>query len=412
MIAAGTSDTAAGRQAPIPGGPHVQRFLDREGPHGSSLGRINVFRHAKGRLIFGDLFHTVVHLSTAKIIALFCMSYTLTHLTFAVFYFFLPHECALEIESGLDAFYLSLEIGMTIGWGIPTPYFKYPGNKSGCILGAVVVLAHTLTMHVQNALLIGVLYARTSRGTLRASSMRFSSKAVIREVQGRFYFMFQVVEGRKHQLTEAKTRCYVVLSERDPKTGALSFQQRTLRLLHPDDELGGMLLPAVPSLVVHEIDAWSALCERPEESPTHARVFPARLRRAADDADAESDEEGSEDDSHMGLRRGMSRAVSTMSSRRRSYHPTREHIEAFFAKTWVEVVVLVEGNEPVTATSIQARYSYRNEDIRFDAAFAPCVTRESNGQCVLHFERFEDLIPAPPSDTGEWVCGSRVQSRT
>ncbi|CAE7696277.1 unnamed protein product [Symbiodinium necroappetens] len=43
-----------------------------------------------------------------------------------------------------------------------------------------------------------------------AASLVFSEKAVIREIGGKFYFMFQVCESKKHQLVEAKVRCYAL----------------------------------------------------------------------------------------------------------------------------------------------------------------------------------------------------------
>eukprot|EP00438_Fugacium_kawagutii_P001851 Skav207826 [mRNA] locus=scaffold1099:213255:217758:- [translate_table: standard] len=43
-----------------------------------------------------------------------------------------------------------------------------------------------------------------------AASLIFTEKAVIREIRGRFFFMFQVCEQRKHQLVEAKIRCYAL----------------------------------------------------------------------------------------------------------------------------------------------------------------------------------------------------------
>merc|ERR1719316_1174642 len=103
-------------------------------------------------LRYGDLFHTVVHHSTVKIIALFCASYTCVHTFFSVIYWIISDPCHFEIESWLDAFFLSVQLGMTIGWGLPGhPYLKKDlRDRHGCYSGAIAILLHTLVMHVQN----------------------------------------------------------------------------------------------------------------------------------------------------------------------------------------------------------------------------------------------------------------------
>ena len=73
---------------------------------------------------------------------------------------------------------------------------------------------------LMNSFCIGVVYAPLSRALVRidpyfhsqtrARSIIFSKKAVIREVNGEWYFMFQVCERRKHQLIESHVTCYCV----------------------------------------------------------------------------------------------------------------------------------------------------------------------------------------------------------
>eukprot|EP00435_Cladocopium_sp_Y103_P067477 s41_g30.t1 len=116
-----------------------------------------------------------------------------------------------RIESLLDAMYLSLEVGTTIGWGLPgSPYMKAEGARGGCMSGIFIIYLHTLVMQIQNAIMIGLMFCRLSRGTSRAASLIFTDKAVIREIGGKFFFMIQVCEQRKHQLVEAKIRCYAL----------------------------------------------------------------------------------------------------------------------------------------------------------------------------------------------------------
>merc|ERR1712226_227922 len=80
-------------------------------------------------------------------------------------------------------------------------------------------------------------------------------------IDGHCYFMFQVCDIRKHQMVEAHVRTYTI--QHKLTDSGVAFQGRAMRLQHPDDELGGMLLMALPQLIVHRIDDWSPLC--PEE---------------------------------------------------------------------------------------------------------------------------------------------------
>lgn len=96
--------------------------------------------------------------------------------------------------------------------------------------------------------------------------------------------MFQVCELRKNQLVEAHIRLYVIRNEvecptnrgegsqplssdsnqRDVESNYGSFpansnyicfkQSCAMRLNHPNDELGSMLLLMTPQMIVHELD--------------------------------------------------------------------------------------------------------------------------------------------------------------
>lgn len=382
----GGMGSVANHQMPAPlrpGGVPELRLLDRGAAFGQSTGRIHVSRMMRREMVrklrWGDLFHTVVHHSTFKIIMLAFFSYSLAHTVFSLVYWVISDRCYFEIESWLDAFFLSVQVGMTIGWGLPGhPYLKKNLNQThGCYSGAMAILLHTLVMHILNALLIGILYARISRGTKRSSSIAFTDRAVIREIKGKLYFMFQTCELRKHQLTEAHVRCYALCApaigdggDAGLSEGPTQIMQHPMRLLQPNDELGGTLLMALPSLVIHEIDAWSPFAQK----AGCCEDFPSLARRAVDIGP-------------QGLPNG---------EKSRS-HPTRQDVESFLSNNWIEVVCLVEGFEPTTSSTIQARHSYANEDLVFDHGFAPCVSRHrsKDSSWVIDFDRFHSLVPMP-----------------
>ena len=71
------------------------------------------------------------------------------------------------------------------------------------------------------------------------------------------------------------------------------------------------------------------------------------------------------------------------------------------ADTDAEVLVLVEGIDPATSYTLQARHSYKRDDIVFGGGgfFAPCVTRDPiDGACVIDFSAFH-TISGGPGDT-------------
>eukprot|EP00518_Triparma_eleuthera_P000554 CAMPEP_0182458764 /NCGR_PEP_ID=MMETSP1319-20130603/4029_1 /TAXON_ID=172717 /ORGANISM="Bolidomonas pacifica, Strain RCC208" /LENGTH=648 /DNA_ID=CAMNT_0024657511 /DNA_START=124 /DNA_END=2067 /DNA_ORIENTATION=- len=93
-------------------------------------------------------------------------------------------------------------------------------------------------------------------------------------------------------------------------------------------------------------------------------------------------------------------AAETPRQRAKRKYQTSEQreIKAFLKDREAELVVLVEGIDVMTSATLQARHSYRWDDIVWHHTFAPCVTRKeregnprmSDG-CVIDFSKFHDL---------------------
>ena len=66
---------------------------------------------------------------------------------------------------------------------------------------------------------------------------------------------------------------------------------------------------------------------------------------------------------------------------------------AFLRETSAEIVCILEGSEPLSGCSMQARFSYTAADILVNHNFAPCVFRAPNGVCHVDFDRFHDVVP-------------------
>merc|ERR1719316_664283 len=107
---------------------------------------------------------------------------------------------------------------------------------------AVILTVQSLVNYLMSACLIGVIFQRLSRPQSRACTIIFSEKALIRRIDGADYFMFRLCDLRvQHALIEPHVRCYCV--QKHPVRG---FEMTPMRLTHPDDELGGMLLMSIP----------------------------------------------------------------------------------------------------------------------------------------------------------------------
>jgi len=75
--------------------------------------------------------------------------------------------------------------------------------------------------------------------------------------------------------------------------------------------------------------------------------------------------------------------------------PTRLEVEQFLQRRYMEVVVIVEGIEPTTSCTLQARHSYLfPEDITWDADFADCMLPgTATSPCTVDLGRFHELVP-------------------
>mmetsp|Transcript_76822 Transcript_76822/g.223033 ORF Transcript_76822/g.223033 Transcript_76822/m.223033 type:complete len:978 (-) Transcript_76822:103-3036(-) len=416
------------------GEPFVEtRFLDRKGPFGQSTGQWNVQHWADAKLRRGiqslyrsDAYHSFLDGSLFLQLLIYTLVYLIVFLGFAPMYWSISGRCGLEIESFGQAYYLSLETMVTIGYGVPDTYYN------DCWEGAVVLTVQSLLQMFLNALVIGSVFVRITRPQARANTILFTEKAVIHEIDGSLYFMFQACETKHHDLLEAHIRCYCIRYDRTVSNG---YQIFPMRLQHPDDQQGASLLMALPSKVVHRIDAWSPL------SPTSAlKELPGNAHAdlaAAFNTHAWPEVPQRQVDADGGIQQTMvctvcGESFPTMEGLRRhvnysaasdpangvpeakrhvpwstEHHnvPTsttvlRQDIEDFLSSQYIEIVVLLEGVEPTTSCSVQARHSYLfPEDIVWDRTFADCIELGTDERaCAVDLGRFHDLVALDPDD--------------
>lgn len=293
----------------------------------------------------------------------------------------------------MEALYFSLSTMTTIGYGVSDYYF------GGCWTPLLLVLWQVCCAITFDAVAVGLLFHRISRGTKRGKNIIFSDKAAIQQVNGVWYFLFRMGELRQYHLIEATVRCYCVKHERLPvsatnnategdsdvtanlgnpssavEINTTHFVSRPMRLKHPDEAYGSHLWMGLPQVIVHRMDSQSPLIP---PSPTWY------------------------DDQGMGH---PTPPILSQDEEQGSNAVIANSLEDFWWDRNVEVVVLVQGVDEATGATTQARHSYKASDLRWNHTFVPCaqpaprIRRLSTRQSLaveVDFSRFHEMEPAP-----------------
>jgi len=280
----------------------------------------------------------------------------------------------MDINNHMEALYFSLSTMATIGYGTSDYYF------GDCWTPFILVLLQVFSAIVFSALAVGLLFQRISRGQKRGRTIVFSDTAVIRKVGGSWYFMLRVAELRKRHVIGAKVRLYCVMHERCPvsvpggdeegvELETAYFVSHPLSLLNgpssseinneeganPNFTYEQNILMGLPHVVVHRLDSFSPML------PPRPRWYNER-----------------------GTSHSLGVSISTTSSegdRQTCANAdvvaqgitSNKDIADFFHDRQAEIIALLEGTCEVTGMALQARQSYRLEDISFHHTFAPCV---------------------------------------
>ena len=265
----------------------------------------------------------------------------------------------------------SLQIQSTIGFAAPGA--AHWARSAGV---TAAITAQALLTVLFNVFLLGTLFARLSSAKNRAISVRVSSVAVVRECPLPV-LEFRVGEIRKHQLLNLRVNAYLFFHNGDKL-----FQREKLKL-NPSD---GIFL-AVPTELQHVLDEtsplWTLLSLQAKRSfdcevcgePLRSRE--SRLKHLTFFADAKH--------------------KSVLASASAVERPSMESVTRLMkaSERYWEVVIVVEGTEPITGSPIQARHSYCLSDVWFNSEFVKCWTvTESDGggkKIVVDFDLFSQV---------------------
>lgn len=306
-----------------------------------------------------------------------------------------------------NAFAFALETLTTIGYAVPYDKGDFFNSCPGMLL---LIYCGSITWILLNALIVGLIIGRLARASSRANQIIFSEKGSICCVRNRFYFLFQVCEASffaYRPVVEANVRVYAVLHEQDPtSTNRAFFQTRGMRLTNPNDELGGKLFLATPQVVTHAIDQWSPLfppraLARPSycEDEGQGYHFPGVVYRESDREVAMAGEgrpatavpppaahnvEGAEPKPAVGDSASEAELLAMQQE-------IRDHL----SRSELEVIVVLEGIDPHTSSTFQARHSYTAQEIVFDQMFVPSLSVGRDGRAVFDWNAFHEHQPVP-----------------
>lgn len=267
------------------------------------------------------------------------------------------------------------------------------------------------------------LFTRLSRTENRSHQIVFSNKAVIRRestddghnsdrlvLEVRVYNM-----DAKHPVAEERVRMVLVHPSRTETFRKTNYAR--LRIFSPNDELTSPLFSSIPSLITHHIDSYSPLMPstyRPKEEASsnrpgdmvgsyglslrevdcwtgnrdrgipcsvcgvgfstydklwnHIRNYQIMEKNSSMKIEGSHQQLGSQgDEPNMAVKPKI---------------PSLAELQMLWAESNMELIVAVEGIDPLMSGTFMALQSYQSEDIVFGARFEDCIVDDGTGKKV------------------------------
>jgi len=401
------------------------RMVARDLPFHQSRNRMNVRNIDPHRWLWKlqilDWFHTLLRFPIGVAVGILLGVWIFLVVAFAVAYWYEDNvgykivDCGMgltasESLSMSGAFAFSLETWTTVGYGLPGTSYAF--FEKGCYGIQGMIFLEMVCSMMFNSFMFAFFFALMSKSEFRSTQIIFTNKLLVNIEQDKAYVRLQCYDiDSAHPLVEAHARMYFL----DHK-----LRMHPLRLMDPNDDLGGVLYPSVPADIVHHIDHHSALCPpgvrhelqhciasshgmalRSLDSYVGNRdqfvcpvcgdafgtlerwklhvEYNARLEASMSESDLPPDK------SHRGLLAKLPPYPRPM---------VLEEVQQYIEKTLSEIIVVVEATDPQLSGSFQALQSYKYEDIVFGAEYAKCMSTvyEANDGATfcVDMEQFHD----------------------
>mmetsp|Transcript_457 Transcript_457/g.501 ORF Transcript_457/g.501 Transcript_457/m.501 type:complete len:496 (+) Transcript_457:201-1688(+) len=318
----------------------------------------------------------------------------------------------------------SLETCTTVGYGLPNDSNNF--FEPECRSFQIAIALQMVWSMLFNAFLTAFLWCRFARCEARGAQVLFSDKAIIEQRDGKWLFHIRMYDvDSRLPVVEAHVRFYCaswIDYDNQVKRSEQPHLLESMRIMHPDDELGSVIFTSVPINATHHIDFYSPLtpphlrknlnyltghglilrevdqisgsipgCVCPvcgetyETFDTLERHF--KFNRILEEADDKVPLEGTHKDPNM---------LMQLPKLTKKLEITKQDLIDNLRDK--EIICVVEGIEPVVSGTFQAIHSYKLEDIKFDSCFAPCVF-DYNGKIVVDLDEFHQILPRRKSRT-------------
>jgi hypothetical protein len=329
--------------------PSIQRLMKRDMSMKQSWGRFNLKRlGVRHGLLSHNFFFLLLTVKAWKLVLGCFTVYMVAWVAFAAWWFQISDACNIGLNTYRSALYLSIETMMTIGYGVPDPFFN------DCWEALPLIICQSFVGLLIDLAIVGMLFQRLSRSFARASTLVFSDKLLLRRRENHVELALRIAEMQARPLLQVVMQAYVVLHRRDVQNAPAidddteaHCEDVIVRALHLQglDDNNNALLCAIPMTITHTIDRESPLspCNRYAMNMTHD---------------------------------------STLS----------ETITNLRSMPYLEVIVMVSGTEESTGNAVEGRQSYIIQEIVSGHEFGRCVTVNQEGVHCVDFDHFNDIF--------------------
>ncbi|XP_056596392.1 ATP-sensitive inward rectifier potassium channel 11 [Triplophysa dalaica] len=228
-------------------------------------GRCNVAHtniREQGRFL-QDVFTTLVDLKWIHTLFIFTMSFLCSWLLFGMIWWLIAFAhgdldakperfvpCVTEIHSFSSAFLFSIEVQVTIGFGVRM-------ITEECLSAIIVLIIQNIVGLVINAIMLGCIFMKTAQANRRAETLIFSKHAVITVRNNKLCFMFRLGDLRKSMIISATVHMQVVTKTVTNEGELVPLDQIDIQMDNPVGTNSIFLVS--PLIISHTIDKNSPL---------------------------------------------------------------------------------------------------------------------------------------------------------
>lgn len=421
------------------GPPFYPRLIPRDLPFQQSKNRVHIRNYERNEIpllpsaikyvLSYNWFHILLRWNTLASLSFLVGLWFLLNVIFAYIYVVVDTrspgtQCGLGQPinpiSFSAAFAFSLETSTTVGYGLPNGSNNF--FEPECRAVQIAITLEMISTMLFNAFLAAFLWVRFARCEQRGTQVVFGNKAIIEFKDGRWQFHVRLYDlDSRLPVVEAHVRFYCISwcnYDNQIKRSEQSQLTQIMRIVSPNDDLGATIFASIPLNVTHHIDVYSPLAPEHLKRSVNSslNLFHAnglilreadqmcgynsacycpicgetyetfenlqrhiKFNRVLEDANPALPISGTHRDENI-LKQSVAERVQI------TKNDIRESLRG------KEVLVLVEGIEPMMSGTFQAMHSYKIDDIVFDKCFAPCVS-QIDGKAVVDLDRFHEVLP-------------------